>query len=113
MHTTKRKILLQAVSFAVGAALMTACRKGPTRVDAGTVADDPNVEVSGVLKLDRAALEERGEGALFEIDGDGHSHVVPLLPGALALLHANRVVIVRSGPATTDAHSHWIRVTMA
>lgn len=112
-----RRELLHLTAVAVPAVVVSACGRSLSKPSPGTLATE-DVEISGVLQLNARALveRERAEGESerleFEIAGDGHHHVVPLSLSARHHLRRHGVVVVRSGPATSNAHSHWIRVTV-
>ena len=114
---SRRELLALVSSMAIGvplAAAMVGCEASSP--PPGTMATNTELEtisLSGVLDIDDDAVNEIVASArprLFSISGDGHSHVVPVNPRAAQVLRVTGGVVVRSGPAPSDGHSHWIRV---
>ena len=73
-----------------------------------------NVEITAVMSVPREALSmNEYESILYGTGDDGHTHNVVVESAALKALSVQGSVIVRSGPASTDRHRHWVRVTVA
>ena len=100
----RRRVL--GLAFVSLAAAMSACKRGRHRAPQSGDIATTEVEVSALLSLENLA------NTTHEIEGQGHAHEVRLSDRALVILERERTLIVRSGPATDNGHTHWVRVRL-
>lgn len=97
-----------------GAVALVACSPREPAVTLVTIAQPGelttnDVEISGVVDVPRDHLVPQ----TIAITGDGHSHDVPITQAACGALAMDGSAVVRSGPASTDGHQHWLRARLA